>query len=99
MNSISASSGLNVVLLRKNESLVRKEHQGFIAFLLVDWVCYRFVAVGDVVHGQHKTIGKRLEDFRLNSVRVCARKCDRENDGGCARSNLLIDVSSACLLY
>ena len=46
-----------------------------------------------------KTMGKRLEDFRLNSVRVCARKCDRENDGGCARSNLLIDVSSACLLY
>ena len=44
-------------------------------------------------------MGKRLEDFRLNSVRVCAWKCDRENDGGCARSNLLIDVSSACLLY
>ena len=72
------------VFLWKNGSLGELRHQGFIAFLMVDWVCYSFVIVKELRMG--KTMG-------LNSVEERVRKCDRENNDGNVRSNQSIDVS------
>ena len=40
------------VFLRKNDSLGEFRNQKFIAFLMVDWICYSFVTVKDVVDGE-----------------------------------------------
>ena len=40
------------VILRKNGSLGEFGHQRFIAFLVVDCVCYMFVTVRGVEHGE-----------------------------------------------
>ena len=39
------------VFLRKRDSLSELGYRGFIAFLVVDWVCYIFVAVRSAAHG------------------------------------------------
>ena len=41
-----------VVFLQKNDSLGELRHQAFIAFLVIDCVCYRFVTVKGVAHGE-----------------------------------------------
>ena len=40
------------MFLQKNNSLGELRHQRFIAFLLVGWVCYSFMPVRGVVHGE-----------------------------------------------
>ena len=58
------------MFLRKNGSLDELGDQGFIAFLVVDWLCYRFVTER----------GLRLEKtMDLNSVVEPACKSDIEN--------------------
>ena len=72
------------VFLQKNDNLGELGHQEFIAFLVVDWVCYRFVTVRGAAHG---------EFMGLNSVGDCAWKYDRENDGSGVRSSQLVGAS------
>ena len=40
------------VFLQKNGNLGELGHQEFIAFLVVDWVYYRFVTVRGAAHGE-----------------------------------------------
>ena len=60
-------------LFWKNGNLGELEHQGFIAFSVVDWVCYRFATVGLwrlwawILWGGGGGGGER------------ARKCNKEN--------------------
>ena len=40
------------VFLQKNGSLNKLRDQDFMVFLLIVWVCYGFVTVKEVVHGE-----------------------------------------------
>ena len=40
------------VLPENNGSLLEVEHQGIVAFLMLHWVCHRFVTVREVVFGE-----------------------------------------------
>ena len=65
LNKLS-SFGYKVSLWRflmQNGSLGELRHQGFIAFLVVDWVCYSFETVRGVAPG---------EDYRL---KFCLETC------------------------
>ena len=65
------------VFLQTNASLGELRHQGFIAFLVVNWVCYSSVT----------DEGCCAWTAGLNSLGKHVPKCDRENRGGGVRSN------------
>ena len=66
------------IFLWKNGNLGKLKHQGLIAFPVVDWVCYSFVSVNGVTHGEEYKLEfcgvTRLEVWQGKQWRRCQIK-------------------------